>query len=427
MSIGSRSVLPPHAQYALEALSFSPLPDAVRADVNWKKLLQFCDRTQLTLPLALSKRAQLPPEVRERIDRNVVDNFGRWEGTKQVFRQLAAAFELAGLDFLVLKGFAHCPLFMTDPRFRVQYDLDLLFPRTDLSSAYEILRSVDYEPLGGFENVPLDHLPAMVKKTGWKWKGDYFDPDMPLSIELHFRLWDSGTEGFEVHGLQQFWSRRQKRQIEEIHFQSLDDADMIGYSTLHLVRHLLRGDVRLFHVYEVADLLHRTAADGHFWQTWCDRHDESLQRVSLIAFALAKRWFHCTLPVAVNEGMLRLPAETQRWLRTYGDSPVTGLFRPNKDELWLHWSLISSRRRRAMVIARRLIPERPAGPVEPVHLTKEQITWRVLWQARCRYCLFVAQRAYHHLRTLPGTAGSAIRWFSGRRKAVTSCRPLMPY
>lgn len=382
--------------------------------MNWKRLLQFCDRTQLTLPLALSDRAQLPAEIRERLEGNVANNILRWDRIKELFTRLTTEFHAAGLELVVLKGFTHCPLFIENPRFRVQYDLDLLSHQGAAANAYEVLRSLGYEPIAGFEKAPLDHLPAMVKKTGWSWKGDYFDVEMPLTIEIHFRLWDEETEGFEVFGLESFWHRREQRQLEEIHFQSFDSADMIGYATLHLVRHLLRGDVRLSHVYEIARLLHRTASDDGFWRAWSGRHEESLQRVSLIAFALANQWFHCALPAAVCEGMGRLPGEVHRWLRTYGYSPVNGLIRPNKDELWLHWNLISSPRRRASVIGRRLIPERMAAPVQPVHLRKEQLTRRIRWIARCRYALLLTQRAVHHLRTLPRTVVSAVQWFSGR-------------
>lgn len=406
--------LPLYARFALDALSFSPAVDVSPAGVNWKKVIEFCDRTQLTLPLALSDLVRFPAEVRERLDRNLAANARRWDGTKQLFQTLAASFDSADLDFLVLKGFTHCPLFFDDPRFRVQYDLDLFFPQSAIAKAYKVLRSLHYEPIGGFEKMPLDHLPAMVKKTGWTWKGDYFDVDMPLRIELHFRLWDEETEGFEVCGLNAFWNRREQRQLDEIHFQSFDAMDMIGYATLHLIRHLLRGDVRLFHVYEVARLLHRTASGDRFWQVWRSRHEESLQRVSLVAFALAQQWFRCTLPPAVWESMHSLPGELRRWLQNYAYSPVTGLIHPNKDELWLHWNLISSPRRRASVIARRLLPKPTRAPVQPIHLPKEQLTWRIRWRARYQYALLIAQRALHHARTVPGTAISAVQWFSGR-------------
>ena len=423
--ISSNPHLPSFAKLALSLLSFSPQQNVTTAelpDIDWTRMLQFCDRTQLTLPVALRASARLPSPVVARLERNLRDNTKRWDGIKQLHRELRAAFESAGLEFLVLKGFSHCPSFAEDPRFRVQYDLDLLFRRDRLGRAYEITCDFGYEPLRGFEAVPLDHLPAMVKKTGWEWKGDYFDVEMPLSIELHFRLWDAETEGFEISGLESFWTRRQLRTFEELHFAAFDPLDTIAYATLHLVRHLFRGDVRLFHVYEIASLLHRTRDDADFWEAWRGRHHESVRRVSLISFALAHRWFACTLPPAVNEAMQELPVEVRRWLHVHGDSPLTGLFRPNKNELWLHWNLISSPRRRMAIMGRRLIPERLAGPVDPVNLTKEQLTWRVQLRARWRYASFLVQRTFHHLRTLPGAVLSGARWFTGQTAADAAAR-----
>jgi hypothetical protein len=415
--ISSNPRLPAFARAALELLSFSPRQDGAAAELpacDWQSMLQFCDRTQLTLPVGLRGRTRLPRSVLDRTARNLAQNANRWESIKQDHRRLSAAFESAGLEFLVLKGFSHCPLFIENPRSRVQYDLDLLLPHEHLRKAYEVTRELGYEPLRGFEEFPLDHLPAMVKKTGWEWKGDYFDVELPLSIELHFRLWDEETEGFKIPGLELFWDRRQLRSLEGLRFTALDPLDTIGYATLHLIRHLFRGDVRLFHVYELASLLHYKASDTSLWEAWRGRHHESLQRVTLISFALAHRWFGCALPAAVSEAMRELPAEVRRWLQIHSDSPLTGLFYPNKDELWLHWNLISSPRRRMAMMGRRLIPDRPAGPVDPVHLTKEQLTWRVRWRARWRYVFFLAQRIVHHLRTLPATILSAARWFNGR-------------
>ena len=74
--------------------------------------------------------------------------------------------------------------------------------------ARDALVSLGYEPLVGFDDVPLDHLPAMIRKTGWQWRGDYFDVEIPFAVELHFRLWDAGTEHIPIQGLEAFWDRR---------------------------------------------------------------------------------------------------------------------------------------------------------------------------------------------------------------------------
>ena len=42
-----------------------------------------------------------------------------------------------GLEYLVLKGFTHCPRFVRDPRQRPQGDLDLLLPQADVARAFD--------------------------------------------------------------------------------------------------------------------------------------------------------------------------------------------------------------------------------------------------------------------------------------------------
>ena len=46
----------------------------------------------------------------------------------------------------VLKGFSHCPDFVPDPRFRAQYDIDLLFPLESVARARVVALKLEYQP-----------------------------------------------------------------------------------------------------------------------------------------------------------------------------------------------------------------------------------------------------------------------------------------
>jgi MFS family permease len=381
---------------------------------DWKKALQFSDRAHLTLALGIACRDHLPEWVGERIDRNLSDNARRWERVKAAYREASAAFENIGLDFLVLKGFSQCPDFVCDPRQRAQYDLDLYFPPEQVDAAREAALKLGYEPVHALDRRPADHLPTMIRKTGWQWRENYFDPDLPPSLELHFRFWDEHTEGFAPTGLDQFWEQRVHRQLDGLCFAALHRSDAVAYSALHLLRHLLRGDLRPFHVYELARLLHSQADDDPFWSEWAGLHDPSLRKLEAICFALAQRWFDGRLPTAAREEIDRLPAEVTRWLNLHGDSSLDGLFRPNKHELWLHWSLAESRGARFAILRRRLLPAVPPGPVDAVHTPESQLTPRMRMQRRWRYLALAASRAAHHARALPPTLWSGVRWFGGR-------------
>ena len=379
---------------------------------DWKRTLRFCDRAQLTLPLALRYRLCLPDQVRARTDRNLAGNAERWQRVQSAYRELAAPFERAGIEAAVLKGFSHCPGFVDNPRWRPQYDVDLLLPKEHLLRARDIAKSIGYQPLRA-SNGRVDHLPTMIRKTGWQWRGDPFDPEIPLALELHFRLWDQPTELFEPAGLDQFWERRERRQLEGLSFTAFHPVDAVAYASLHLLRHLLRGDVKPYHVYELASLLHQTAASDIFWSTWREWHDPSIRQLEAICFSLAHRWFDCRLSPAASEEIELLPPEINRWLELCAFSPLMHLVRPNKDELWLHWSLLDSRRARWTMLHRRLLPPVPQGPVDAVHIPDREITWRIDIRRRWRYVRYAASRLVHHVATLPGVAISAAQWFAG--------------
>ncbi len=381
------------------------------SEEDWKKALAFCDRIQLTLALGLRCREILPDGVRSRIDRSLAASAEHWRHVRSAYSEAAKAFQAKGLEWVVLKGFSHCPLFTEEPRYRRQGDVDLLFCEDQLPAARDVALKLGYEPITPFDRHPINHLPTLVRKTGWEWRGDHFDPDIPVSLELHFQFWDADTERFSPAGLDKFWERREIREVDQLRFVAFHPADVAANAALHMLWHLLRGDLRPFHVYELAWFLHHRAGDTAFWNTWARLHDESLRRLQAICFAIAQRWFDCRLPSTVAEEIERLPPEISRWLSMYAWSPVVGLFHPNKDELWLHWNLLHSTWDRVAVLRRRLLPERLPGPVAGVHIPKEKLTWRIRLNSHWRYALFAISRANYHLRALPSTAASAVRWF----------------
>ena len=385
----------------LEALQFTS-PETARlwelTDEEWKQALTFSDKAQLTLPLGLTSRERMPEWVRDRIDQNLANNGERWRRTKIAFQELASAFEACGLEFAVLKGFSHCPHFVDDPQHRWQSDFDLLFRRESVLRARDLAVKLGYQPVSGFDRHPIDHLPVMVRRTAWHWRGDYFDIEMPLSLELHFRLWDEHTERFVPEGLDQFWGRRQNRELDGLQFTALHPVDAVANSALHLLRHLLRGDLRPSHAYELASFLHHSEEDICLWRAWLEWHPESLRRLEAISFAISQRWFDCRMPAAAIEQVASLSLDVARWMEMYSLSPLAGIFHPNKDELWLHWSLLDSFGDRLYILRRRLLPQKLPPRVEPA-------------PAR-QYLAYLVSRSRYHLGALPSTSWSALRWFA---------------
>lgn len=302
------------------------------ADSEWRKLLRLTDRSQLTLPLGVRCREHLPGRVRARIDRDLANNAIRQQRIGETYQTIAAALAGRGIEFAVLKGFSHYPLYCADLRHRPQYDLDLYCPPDQIEPAYAAIQGLGYEPFGRTGRSVLDHLPPLILKTGWRPKDDYYDPDIPITIELHFRFWDAATERLNVSGACRFWERREIRRSGALLFQALHPADAFSYAAWHLVRHLLRGDARAYHVYELAHFLHHTEEHVAFWRDW--RNARPAPLVETVACRLAVEWFGCRVNPVMRECLNMLPAEVERWFGMFGFSPLAALERPNKDELF---------------------------------------------------------------------------------------------
>jgi hypothetical protein len=384
----------------LSALRFDggrvDLPEFSQSE--WKAALYYFDRNQLTL--ALRSKLNLPESIQKRLDKNLAENQQRIERMKTAFSSAEKVLTEANVEFVILKGFANWEQFSPDPASRIQYDLDLFCPTGAVEASRALMR-LGYEATPGAEKFPTDHLPPLIRKTGWQWRDDFFDPEIPISIELHFRLWDESTEGFAAPGVEDFWRRRVP--------QRLDLVDALGFNALHLLRHLLRGDVRASDTYEMAYFLHKNSTNEAFWTRWLDLHSPELRRLQAICFRLAIEWFGCSLsPVAQTEVDL-LPARIRRWFESSATAPIASFFRPNKDELWLHLCLLDSFRKKSAVVRRRLLPTRLPGPLDSVFIPDEKMTWRLRLRKQWQYSRYLAGRAFFHVRALAPTFSRMFR------------------
>ena len=384
-------MIPPAARAILDALAFDGRPsDLTRLT---KTDLDFADRSHLTLLLS---RANLNAETRDYVNAALARNTERVKKIAADYGEIAGAF-----DHVVLKGFTHVPAFIDDLRLRVQYDLDLYTPPSESARARDALLALGYQPIPGQEHLAMDHLPTMVRKTGWQWRGDFFDPEIPTSIEVHFRFWDPETERLRADSLDDFWSRRETNQL------SLPDK--LGYAALHLTRHLLRGNVRAFHVWELANFLH-THESPDFWRTWQRLHSASARRLEAVAFLLAQTWFACRVPHPAQDAIDQLPASVHRWFEIYGWSPVENTFKPNKDELWLHLSLLNSAFDQFTVFRRRVIPVSAPARVDAIYTPDSEMTPARRFSRAFHNLAYAASRALHHATLLVPTLWEGLRW-----------------
>src|SRR5262249_14881941 len=321
--------LPCGVASVLAALRFSvPAPELLQqlSDADWKIVLAFTDRSGLTLILGATCLNDLPARVRDRIVRDLANNTERVGRLRAALVEIVERLNARGIQHLLIKGLSQEVDFVADPYLRVGYDIDLFTPPESLLPAREAIESLGYQAASGTSRFPADHTPPLIRKTGWQWNGDYFDPGIPPCIDLHFRFWDQATEGFPAPGVDDFWARR----IQQDGLPVLDRADRLGYAALHLLRHLFRGNPRPYHIYEIAYFLHTHSGDDSFWSAWRETHQAGLRRLEAIAFRLAAASFGCRLAPVAADAIDDLEDRIKLWFESYAAAPLETQFHPNK-------------------------------------------------------------------------------------------------
>ena len=390
-------------------------PDASQlhalTDTEWKSLLEFSDLAHLTLSLAQLDQQGFPDWVRHRLEKNLADNAARFDLVANTYQEAATALELAGVDYLVLKGFTQSPEYVPGPRLRMQSDLDLYCPQEEVPAARAALEAIGYVSDHQMDYSHADHVPTLYRKGRWTWRGNMFDPEMPLSIELHFCLWNEAELLFPAPQIDTFWNRKKTRILENISFPALDPIDQLGYTSLHILRDLLTADWMIHHVYELAFFLHHHARDHAFWTRWEELHPERLRQLQAVAFFLARDWFGCNLSAENKTQIHRLPAEILQWLERFSGSPIEGMFKQNKTMLWMHTALLGTSGRKWPLVRHKLLPV-----IKP-RINSPSLKWSYRrprkirhLPPRLRYLVHFASRVLTHTRLVPATLFQGLVW-----------------
>jgi hypothetical protein len=428
--------IPNFVQALISALQFrNARPEALRelGGSEWHELLEFCDLAHLTLPLWRNCSEVLPEWVRGRMERNASDNARRFENLKQAYLEVAKAFDEVQVEYLVIKGFAQYPGYVEDARLRMQSDIDIYCrpenaplgrhqPKRSrpqsIFRARDALQNLGYQPQRGLEHLPQDHLPAMTRKSAWQWRGNAFDPEMPPSVELHFCLWNQMNARFAPRGLEDFWPRHEMRHLEDFSFPALDPVDNLGFAALHALRDVFSGDWILYRIYEIARFLQTNAANKSFWSRWRELHSDSLRACEAISFRLAREWFACDLSEEAENEVKSLSPAIQQWCVLFGGSPIKGMFRTNKDGVWLHVALLESAEDKRTILRRALLPSRMPTFGAPGQDTTRQGRRKRFWPSHryAKYLFYLASRAAYHAKTFGPTLFHGVRWQLANRK-----------
>ncbi len=403
---------PQHILAGIELLQFqgpSTHRLACLAEAERHRFLQWCDDRQLTLLLSHVCGALLPAWVTASALQRTARYELRFERLKLELFEIVDAFNAAGVEFVMLKGLSHAPAFTPDARLRAQGDIDLWLIGSSVYKGRDVLRSLGYVPLLESKS---RHLSPMGRPSNWQWRGDMFDPEMPISVELHYELWNEHGEYISVPGLEQFWSRKQLRNFDGRDINVLCDADLLGFAALHFLLHLLHGDLPLQRAWEIATFLETHAGDECFWTSWRSSHPDALRELEISIFYIVTKWFGYRLRQELRADVQQLPAKVKSWLAEFSLAPLARDWAPNKSEIWLHLAFIRKRFDKARVLFRRLLPASMPGFVDRA-VTQASSLARLLRFAR--QLRFTLTRLVRHFVTFFPTVMDGLRWFRLRK------------
>ncbi len=384
---------------------------------DWEKLLDFCDLAHLALALGQVVSPDLPSWVLRRLEKNTADNALRYQRALATYVEAAEALRQSGTPHLVLKGFSQAPDYVKHPRLRMQCDLDFYCPKSYIPQAQKSLETLGYTPDSGIDFQRADHTPTLSRKTSWKWNGNMYDPEMPLSIELHFCLWNQHISLVAMCEVEDFWKRREDRKLDQITFPALHPVDQLGYFALHILRGTFWGDWVVHHVHELAVFLTHHANNDGFWTEWERTHSPRLRSLQAIAFWLAEAWFSCDLHKQARMQIDSLPPLHKEWLQQLGGSPLEAMFYRNKDGRLLQFLIADSWATRKTVLQGTIVPPSIVRFLHPSVRTRNRQNLDTVYENRqLAYVLYLADRLASHLRSTARFVAHGMRlWFSQRK------------
>lgn len=415
------------------------------SDEEWRELFDRWDSARL-IPLLCDRRpAALPQWARERVAADRERNALRFARVMAVYARCAAALHAAGVEHVVLKGFAQWPSAVGHPRLRPQSDVDLYCPGDHLAAARAVFTDLGYRPDSRYFHPRADHLPQLAPAVAWEWRGDFYDPEMPVGFELHFRLWNAGWTRIALGDEGGFWERRVVRRCDADTFPALSKPDSLAYTALNVARDTFYELAAIPLVYDLAWFLERAAGEEEFWEDWARRGSARLRALQTVALGLARSWFRCRWPARLEAEAARLPAPARVWLETRARPLRLRRRNPPKDGLWLHLAFLSSGRDRRAILWQRLFPTRPPnrGRASPAASTGQlrgtadaalapksaqaavaRSRSNHPWPSRFRYAILVAQRLWHHAAALPGALLAGLDlWRRARIRAPRGSAP----
>lgn len=260
---------------------------------GWGRLLYWADLHTVTPLLFQTYRdagwlGGLPSTVVDRLRQTYDHTRSRASWMMPEFHKLLESLSAVGMDFLILKGFPLIDRLYGDRGARPTYDIDLwLRDPADSDRALEALRGLGYETLpetADDHGSDHRHLAPLWKPAPRAAPGDYFNPRLPWTVELHVTLWESHWWGLRLRALPELWERRTVVSVDGYPTPVLGEADQLVYLAMHQVLHIIAGNGRLIHLQDLHRLCQLLRLDR--WQSAWERASVCELEVYLAAAVL---------------------------------------------------------------------------------------------------------------------------------------------
>jgi len=386
---------------------------------DWKRAQEWLDHSGVALWFwdrlkELGVPDAVPPEIGERLDRLIKDNTLRVASMAEEFDSINRVFELAGVEYAVLKGFALIPEYAPDARLRTAYDFDYLLPPDSMERVDQPLRNEGYIHRHEDAGHSLRYARSASTPRPFPQRNYLYSAALPRAVELHSRLWETEPLMVPLPLPNDFLARKRLRNWQGLSFYSLAEEDELMFQVLHAIRHILTNWCRLCVFFEIAQFLERRSSDSVFWRRFYDRirNIPPLPEMVGVVFSLAARLFAAPVPTVVDTEIMRnLRHPLELWVCHYGYDSALANLADNKYGLFLHREFVPDaaswrkvRRRRLLPLQR---PNRGARASSPKVSARLATGWR---QAS-----YVGRRLLHHSIAAVRYLWESRRWERMRR------------
>jgi hypothetical protein len=298
---------------------------------------------------------RIPPAIAERFAAARAQNTERNEGIALELAEICAALQKSGIRVLVLKGLSISQRYYRDAGLRVLYDLDLMIPEADGAAALRTMLSLGYTAYPTGRRAPRDDLGLLWRPRDYDWDAErVFDPQRPIFVELHTRLWEKNWHGFRLPYSIDPWQEHRCQRFAGLEVPAPPEETILVHLAVHYAFNALESNARLMHLLDVALLL-RSSAPALNWDAVLRViYDCHVERFCFLTFYLARKICRTEVPERVWDRLREAtPASMIRWLFAEGieAAHAMNLYKRNRSRIYhLHWAMTRDLREKASVL-----------------------------------------------------------------------------